>query len=338
MDLTASLQDVPISGEMLNLANRTADLDRSARAVEALVSRAGLSLADAEKTVRQMLNERHFYGSYCELGAYDWFDRHNASFSAQVQLSGHEVLNPNGCSIDGSFTHDHGYFDIKGMGFQAYVADKFKAALKKQLTGLDVTIEGPMDVSVKDIEAFAFPRLPALRLKLAGGGNEQIPELGWIVRAAPPKQVTITASTIDPYRLAEENRYYPFKTASQFTRNAPFILVFSYAAQFNHALFLNYDNGTDITLRAMARRAFMQLSTDTTYAAMFDNQVGPGATVGDAAKLLSGLLFINLDKDKSSLYLNPRATHRVSLSRVYQLFDFVPPPQLSVDDFAHDDY
>jgi len=99
MNLTVSLQDEPISGELLNMANRAADLDRSGRAVEALVSRAGLSRADAEVAVRQMLNERHFYGSYCELGTYDWLDRHNVRFRAQVKLAGQEVLNPNGCSL-----------------------------------------------------------------------------------------------------------------------------------------------------------------------------------------------------------------------------------------------
>jgi hypothetical protein len=339
MNLATALQDAPISGKLLNLANQAADLDRSARAVETLVNKAGFPISGAETAVRNLLTERHFYGSFCELGAYDWLDRHDMRFAAQVTLTGQEVLNPNGCTIDGHFAARDGYFDIKGMGFQAYVADQFRAALAKRLGGgLDVTIDGSMDVSVKDIEAFAFSRLSALCGALAGGGIENIRELGWTIRAAPPQAVTMSVQTEDSYRLAEENRYFPFKTASQFTRNAPFLLVFAYAAQFNHSLFLNFAGSTEITLRSISRRAFLQLTSDTTPAGQFDDQIASGVTVGDAARLLSGLLFINLDNDEGRLFLNPRATHRILRSHVPQLFDFFPMPNLGIDDFAHDDY
>ncbi len=338
MDLTTVLQDAAISGALLNLANQPEDLDRSARAVEVLVNKGGVQFQDAEANVRNLVTERHFYGSFCELGAYDWLDRHDMRFAAQVTLTGQEVLNPYGCTIDGRFAARDGYFDIKGLGFQAYVADQFRVTLAKQLSGLDVTIDGSMDVSVKDIETFAFSRLPMLRVALAGGGIENIRELNWTIRAAPPQTITTSVQTIDAYQLAEKNRYYPFKTAGQFARNAPFVLIFAYAAQFNHSLSLNFGNSTTVTLRSMARRAFFQLTSDTTPAIQFDDQLDSGVTVGDAARLLSGLMFINLDNDESRLFLNPRATHRIMRSHVQQLFDFFPMPNLGIDDFAHDDY
>lgn len=338
MGLTGSLKDALLTGKLLNVANSGPELDRVARAVEMLVSKAGVPVADAEVAVRQLVTERHFYGSYCELGAYDWLNRHHIAFTAQVKLTGSDVLNPNGCTIDGSFDARGGYFDIKGMGFQAYVAEQFRMALQQRLRGLQVVIEGAMDVAVRDIETLAFPQLPTFAQVLANGGIAKLPELGWTIRANQPQRVTMTAHTINPYRLAEENRYYPLKTASQFTRHAPFVLVFAYAAQFNLGLFLNYSGSTEVTLRAMTRRAFMQLAADSSPASGFDNQVAPGVTVADAVRLISGHLFINLDNDKGWLFLNPRATHQMSRYHVEQLFDFNQVPHLGIDDFAHDDY
>jgi hypothetical protein len=338
MGLAAKLPDATLTGKLLNLANTPADLDRVTRAIETLVGKAGLSLADAETAVRQLINERHFYGSYCELGAYDWLDRQNVAFAAQIQLGSSDVLNPNGCTVDGRFTIRDGYFDIKALGFQAYVADQFRVALKAQLPGFDVIIDGPMDISVKNIETIAFPRLAKLRADLANGGIQKIPELGWTIRAQRPQRITMSTHTVDPYRLAEENRYYPFKTAGQFARNEPFVLIFAYAAQFNHAFFLNFGRSTETTIRSMARRAFFQLTTDPSPAGTYDDQIAPGLTIADAAKQISGLLFINLDKDEAWLFLNPRANHRLMKDHVEEIFDFRLPVALGIDDFAYDNY
>lgn len=314
-------------------------MSASARAVDALVGKAGLSVSDAESAVRNLLlSESSFYGQYCELGAYEWFDRHHVVFDTQIKLTGQDVLNPNGCSIDGRLSAIDAYFDVKGLGFQAHVTEVFRQRLEQHLPGLAVTIDGAMDVAVKDIEVHAFTQLHALAKKLAGGGKESIPQLSWTIRVEPPRDISTTMHTIDAYRLAEQNRYYPFKTAGQFTRKKPFILIFAYAAQFNPLLFLNFSGSTDITLRSMARRAFFQLATDSTPAEQLDDQVAPGVSIADAARLISGLLFINLDNDVAWLFLNPRATHRVTRNHIEQMFDFTAPSHLGVDDFAYDNY
>jgi hypothetical protein len=338
MNLASSSADATLSGKLLNLANSKADLDRVSRAVEVLLAKGGLPPADAETSVRQLISERHFYGAFCELATYDWLDRHDVAFQAQVKLTGSDVLNPNGCTIDGQFTAIDGYFDIKGMGFEAYVTEQFRDALEKQLPGLDVVIDGPMDIAVKDIEAHAFSQLPALKAKLANGGIESIPALGWTVRAQHPQRVTTTTHTTDPYLQAAENRYYPFKTAGQFSRKAPFVLIFTYSHQFNQPLSVNFTGMSDIMLRSLARRAFIQLTADQSQAASYDKQVAAGTLISDAAKLLSGLLFIHSDSDKAWLFVNPRATHKLTEYDLKQLFDFNVPTSLGVDDFAHDDY
>jgi len=43
-------------------------------------------------------------------------------------------------------------FDLKAMGYQERVAAEFRQRLQEQLLALRVTIDGPMDVAVKEIE------------------------------------------------------------------------------------------------------------------------------------------------------------------------------------------
>jgi hypothetical protein len=130
MGLKVKLKDDKLTGGLVNLANKPGELDRMSRSVDGLMQNSGFSAIDAEHAVRNLLTDRHFYGSFCELGAYDWLERHNAPHTAQVALGSQDVLNPNGCTIDGQFTNYHAYFDIKGFGMQAYLMDLFKQRLQ----------------------------------------------------------------------------------------------------------------------------------------------------------------------------------------------------------------
>ena len=224
------------------------------------------------------------------------------------------------------------------MGFQEQIAEEFRRRLEERLNGLVVSIDGSMDVDVRDIQTFGFRQLQALTAALAQGGHYAIPQLGWSVRAERPMPVRTSVRTTDPYALAEENRHYPFKTAGQFTRHSRFMLVFAYAAQFNQPLFQNFVGSTGITLRSLARRAFIQSANDATPATTFDVKAALGVRVSEASRLLSALLFLNVDTGGGHLFLNPRATHRLTRDHVNQIFDFAEPVDLGIDDFAHDDY
>ena len=272
------------------------------------------------------------------MGAYDWLQRQGALFHAQTPVTDKDVLNPNGCILDGRFDIIMAYFDIKAMGFHAYVAEQFRHRLETKLPGFHVTIEGPMDVAAKDIETHAFGIIDRLAQSLKAGGVQSIPQLGWTLRAGPPQKITTAVHTTDPYRLALENRHFPFLDAGQFTRHTPFMLILPYAAQFNHALFTNFAQSTVVTLRSIARRAFIQLTSDTTPAQQFDKKVPSGILLSEASRLLSALLFINIDNDEAALFLNPRATHPLTRYHVLQIFDFAPPLSMMIDDFIHDDY
>lgn len=337
MNLANTLQDVALEDGLFNFANVPADLDKVVGAIDALVNRAGFSTADAQTAVENVFSQ-NFYGSYLELAIYEWLDRRGLRFQAQQPLTAQEVLNPNGVVIDGRFDVRSCFFDIKTMGFQEYVAEQFRQRLQGMLNGLVVMIDGSMDVDVRDIATFGFRQLGALKTALANGGRYQIPQLGWTVRAEQPKPIGTAVRTNNPYALAEQNRYYPFKTAGQFTRHNPFLLIFAYAAQFNNPLFTNFAGSSEIMLRALARRAFIQFSGDATPATTYDAQVAQGVRLSEASRLLSGLLFINVDSGEAQLFLNPRATNPLTDQHVREIFDFTLPVDLAIDDFSNDNY
>ena len=83
------------------------------------MNRAGLTTADAEKAVRDLLSQRNFYGTYLELGAYEWLDGHDIRFRAEQPLTAQDVLNPNGVVIDGRFEVVNCFFDIKASSAAA---------------------------------------------------------------------------------------------------------------------------------------------------------------------------------------------------------------------------
>lgn len=82
----------------------------------------------------------------------------------------------------------------------------------------------------------------------------------------------------------------------------------------------------------------MQTKGDTTPVTNFDPGADPAVTLDQGSQLLSGLLFLNFANDHSWLFLNPRAVHPLKKDQVPQLFDFMLPHEMAIDDFAHDNY
>ncbi|MGO6747286.1 hypothetical protein ACCS93_33295 [Rhizobium ruizarguesonis] len=338
MNLTSTVSDSDLEPNVSKFANDPDAVEKIARAIDALTTAAGLKLSEATDQVKRVVQERNFYGAFCELATYEWLARNGVAFSAQVDLGAADVLNPSGCAIDGQFTEVGAYFDIKGFGMQAYLMELYRKALRKGVPGSYITIDGPMDAGAKDIEINAFGKLSQVSSELAAKAVAKVSALGWTIRARPPRGVILSEHTDDPYAFAENNRYYTLKTSRQFTRNAPFVMIFPYAARFNSLLAANVFGATDVAIRSLARRSFIQLHSDTAPLSVHDSQTAPGLTVADASKLLSGILFINLDNDQSWLFLNPRAIHKLSQRHVDEIFDFSAPNTLGIDDFRHDDY
>jgi hypothetical protein len=332
LDLCTTAPDEPIDAERFNFANDRDEIALVGRAVEHLQT----SEADLRKMMTDLLSEENFYGQLCEFAVYDWLSKNNAQFSIQVGQSGAEVLNPRGTDLDGMFDLRDVYFDVKGFGFEAYVREKFRARLASMVGKERILIEGSRDNSVKDMER-AFRQIKDLASDLEQNGIAKLPDLDWTLRTST-SAVTTEASTIDPYHIAEENWYYPFKTARQFHRKSAFVLIFAFSPRLNGLMSVNFGKSTDVVLRSLARRAFLQTKGDTTPVKKFDTKADATVTLDQASQLISGLLFLNFNNEHAWLYLNPRAQHPLKKDHVRELFDFMLPRELWIDDFSHDNY
>ncbi len=330
--LCSTIQDEQIEGERFNFASDRDEIALVGRAAENLP----VSQPDLRKIMTDLLSEQNFYGQLCELAAYDWLRRSDAAFRVQIAQSGADVLNPNGTDLDGMFVGRDVYFDIKGFGFEAYVREKFRAKLSGMVNKGRILIDSTCDNSVKDIEG-AFRQLKDLTAELQKAGVAKIPKLSWTLRTST-SPLTVETNTADPYWIAEENWYYPFKTSRQFHRNSAFVLIFVFSPRLNGLMSVNFTGSTDVVLRSLARRAFLQTKGDTTPVTKFDSGADPAVTLDRASQLLSGLLFLNFTNERAWLFLNPRAQHPLKKDHVPELFDFMLPQGMSVDDFAHDNY
>ncbi|MBX9645530.1 MAG: hypothetical protein K2X57_00565 [Xanthobacteraceae bacterium] len=332
LDLCSTIQDEQIDGERSIFGNNHDEIRMVGRSAEKLL----VSQAALRKMMTDLLSQKNFYGQLCEFAVYDWLQRNEAGFQVQIPLTGAEVLNRNGTDIDGLFEGRDVYFDIKGFGFEAYVREKFRAKLESMVNKGRITIDGARDNAVKDIEG-AFRKLKDLTTELHQAGIAKIPELDWTLRTST-SSLTVEMNTVDPYWTAEENWYYPFKTARQFHRGAAFVLVFAFSPTFNGLMSVNFEGSTDVVLRSLARRAFLQTKGDATPISKLDPAADPTLSLDQAAQLLSGILFLNFANDKSWLFLNPRAARPLKKDFVPQIFDFMLPHGMAIDDFAHDNY
>lgn len=134
MNLYANVADVTLEKELYNFANTPAELDRVVECADALCL--AHIPSEVETALCQLLVSRHFYGQYTELAMYAWLLKNQVSFSPQQKLTGADVLNPKGCTIDGHVKTPRVYFDIKGVGLQAYVVECFRRSVEKQFTGM----------------------------------------------------------------------------------------------------------------------------------------------------------------------------------------------------------
>lgn len=194
-------------------------------------------------------------------------------------------------------------------------------------------------MSVDDVQD-AFKRLPTLVAALQSTGRYQN-AAGWSLVASQPEADQLAVTESDPYALAAAHKYLAFKSSSQFTRNARFLLVYVIHPWFNLQAHVDFAGSTSIFLRSLARRTFLEFSQSSVAAATFDRKVGnTSLTLGNVSALLSGMLFVDVwpDSKRSWLFLNPRATHRITRNHIERMFDFRKPYELSLDDFVHDDY
>src|SRR5262249_12912217 len=104
------------------------------------------------------------------------------------------------------------------------------------------------------------------------------------------RPVTVSSRQVDSYCLARENTFLPYEDAQQFTKNKPFMLISGVPPLVNAGSIGIDFAGADTTFpRSLARRAFMQFSTDSTSLSTICEKVPSDVTLAEASRLLSAI-------------------------------------------------
>ena len=345
-NLEASTSDGPLTTPMYNFANRAGALEKVAATAQTLADDLSLPPAKLTDVLTSLLRSKTFYGAYHELGVYHWLNAPRLDYEPQVTVPTGGTLNQRGPSeLDGRFADADVYFDIKSFGFQYHLKEEFRAKLKQALNTSRVVINGSASNALRDITTYALEnksRLDRIVDELKRTGRSHITELGWdLSLPAQGQRVTMEESWNNAYLTAKENRYYPFNYAKQFTCNAPFLLVFAYDHLFNGPLQVNFANHAEVLFRSLSRRAFMQFESDARPISClgqgYVKKIDGTLPLQQVARLLSGILFIDLDDETTRLYSNPNATNKITDYRFDSMFD-LNSAQVHHDDFAHDNY
>jgi hypothetical protein len=344
MQLETILKNANLDTDAFKLANSDAHCNLVTRAIRELLTNNFSSKENARNLLCNLI-ERQTYGAFAELAAYDWLTRSHVAIATQVAMTSSDVLATKGSALDGKIEHAGTYFDVKAFGSNGRLAQRLKERLEKEIPDEQVLIEESWDLSFEMFRDLieAAPNIAAelKQKRMVRKGRMHI-------RLEAKKPVTVSMRRVDPYHLAKENALYPFRDAKQFTRNSPFILIFVVHPWFNALSIHNDFAGVDTTFtRSLARRAFMQFSVDPTPLTSIAKHVPAAVTLADASRLLSAIFFVNVwpkEADPtityampSCLYLNPRATHRLTQGSA-ALFRGQSPNSTYIDDFSNDDY
>jgi hypothetical protein len=263
-------EDRPLGSDVLLFANTEREKELILDGVEYLLNQ-GFP-GDGRGKLLKVLNEDSFYRGFPELATYGWLERHSIGVKPQVEVKYPDVLNPNGCSLDGILLPYEVAFDIKSFGLATHLANKLVRDLETDFTGRRVKLDGRMDVDTKTVETDALRQREAIAKELRAGREYKIPSLGWrlsVMRSAP---VNTSTRSWGPYRQAEELRFYPFKQAAQFTTTQPFMLVFSYLPRLNPFLRETETDFTDKFFRTLARRVFLGRENEGTPLSQYDKK------------------------------------------------------------------
>jgi len=338
MSLAKRLPDSQLGEEVGVFANRDGEKALVLNAVDYLINTCSFDQKRVKAMIQGVLNENNFLGSVTELATYGWLQRHSLYFEPQVKFDHPAVLNPNGCELDGVLlAYDTG-FDIKTLGLGLYLMEKLIRYFAGSTPPLKVGVNGRVDVDVKTVQKDALGNLGSIEAELRAGANVKIPSLNWTIFQKKTGGVQTFYRTWGPYRQAQELRYFPFKQAAQFTTSRPFMLILSYFPRLNPFLSENRAGYGEAFFRSLARRAFIQADEDRTPVSDHDDRVRV-MSVGQASRLLSALMFVDLESERYHVFFNPRARNRI----FPPIEDFVanshPITDLaSYDDFRYDNY
>lgn len=349
MQLATVIKNADLNTDASKLANCDAHCRLITRVIDELVTNSFSSKENTRELLCNLIrgdtSGQKTYGAFSELAAYDWLTRCYVRIATQVAMAPSDVLSINGSTLDGKIEYNGTYFDVKAFGSNGRLVQRLKERLEEEIRDEQVLVEESWDLS---FETFSELLRSASDIATELRQKRMVREGRLCIRLQAKQPVTVSIRGPEPYRLAKENALYPFRDAKQFTRNNPFILILVVHPWFNALSIHNDFAGVDTAFtRSLARRAFMQFSTDSTPLNSICKNVPSDVTLADASRLLSAIFFVNvwpLEADPnitysmpSWLYLNPRATHRLTRGDLSP-FRANNRHGTNIDDFADDDY
>jgi hypothetical protein len=259
------------------------------------------------------LTGRNIYGSFCELAAYAFLLSGNHDFDAQVNVTGTDILNPNGSDLDGVvrlYDQETTFFDAKAFGFTEHLVDRLRARLSEDFQPRHVQAEGSFDVPIQLLEDLLGRGYAALTRELNASAKATRGTIEFSLK--PPARIHVAHRTESASALAAKNADYVFRFAKQFVRHQPVFLFFIIHPWVSTLRFHeNFGEQVDAFTRAFAAQSFTRFRSDQT--PTFD------VTRGIASDLLTGIVFVDAwqgaptpQPPRYRCYINPHAANRLT--------------------------
>jgi hypothetical protein len=152
MDRASNPPDRTRDKDAFNVANSDA---HNAIVVDAVAALQGKMPDDAIRSLLGELTSKKTYGAFSELVAYKWLSDAGVPFTAQVPMTGADVVNPNGTAADGQVTFPSGKvanLDIKGFGFVEHKTKILQKRLADEFPGEVVQFGGDWSLSIDALQ------------------------------------------------------------------------------------------------------------------------------------------------------------------------------------------
>jgi hypothetical protein len=303
-----------------NAVNTPRLTDAVARVLRQFAECGTIDPAFIRALVTNLTSERTAVGYAAQLQGYDWLLREGANFVPEVKhLS---TLCRKEIPLDGRFETQHGgaFFDIKSHAFEPFLRAEFKRRLEARLDQTTVTIDGPGNHGPDAIQQHAFGELRKHVEALKAGTVVRINDLGWTVRGHRHLSgVTSSTAEYNAASIAHENRLMPLWFSSQFTVDAPYILMLVIPYGFGNPFAIDPFGSTVDMFDRIATHVFGPGRVDASPARDHDEKLPADVTVRDAVACLSGLALISEPGEghptTARIHLDQAARYPISLEQ-----------------------
>jgi hypothetical protein len=327
------LPDVPFTLDTpatYNIANTPHVVAAIGRVMLDLHSKCGASPATVRTLLLNLTSEATAVGYLAQFQGYEWLLEQGVVFVPEINHPA--TLRGRPIDLDGKIDKGgHGvFFDIKSFGFEPEYREMFKRRLEQKIAGFTIMIDGSGNHGADAIQTEAFGKLAQHCADLANCDRIEIPALGWTIRKKKRGPgVTFSEIEYSPDRFIEENRNVPLRFASQFTTDAPYILMLVQPDGVgSNQIKRNVFNFSEKLMQGIASYVFGQARTDGNPAKQYDSSLPSGVSVSAAVSRLSGIAFYSRQAKLALLHLNARAVlpltqaEAQSIARDWKVFEY----------------